>query len=197
MDWTLYRRLHIEGCGNFMKCPRKLLLWPQFFTDFDVLHTRANLILSFIHWFNPKLRIKFVTVHNNHISTLTSFFKITLGDLARKLYVTVINHQKRKWSPPRGLNDGGKKLWKKNFFLFFFHFFYILGRCLHICLHRCLHSHHTIHAQCFLSQIHPRASIGTIGIDFEAISPCILTTHLKSLFFKRDFFITFDFVWCL
>ena len=129
MDWTLYRRLHIEGCGNFMKCPRKLLLWPQFFTDFDVLHTRANLILSFIHWFNPKLRIKFVTVHNNHISTLTSFFKITLGDLARKLYVTVINHQKRKRSPPRGLNDGGKKLWKKNFF-YFFSFFLYFGEVL-------------------------------------------------------------------
>ena len=74
-------------------------------------------------------------------------------------------------------------------------------RCTHIFLHTGLHNQPIMHAPCFSSQIHPSASIGTIGIKFEAVSPYILNTPLNSFFFKWNFFITFlviliNFPWC-
>ena len=69
-------------------------------------------------------------------------------------------------------------------FLFFkkvFEFWVVT--CTYACTDAC-----TVITQFMHSVSRHRASLGTIEINFEAVSPCILITYLGSLFLKQYFF---------
>ena len=72
----------------------------------------------------------------------------------------------------------------RNFFFLIFlkgFFKFWVVACKYACTDVC-----TVSTQFMHSVSRHRASIGTIEMNFEAVSPCILVTYLGSLFLKQD-----------
>ena len=169
----------------------KLHSRQNYCTDLYEPNITKTQIYPFLQWCRQKNILLCVTVHYHHICKHTYFCKIVLFDHNFFMLGRAKKTSKELRKP---------RSWANWFFNRFFSKKIIIPGApkksyLHICLHICLHSQPIVHATCFSSQIHPRASIGTIEIKFEAVSPCILTTRLKSFFLKQDFFITLNFAW--